>query len=428
MKYFLRILLVFVLAVGVVFGVYYYTNQDAFKKADGPVLTTVSKPAATEKNSNRVLLASIEDEDFYLYKGSKGILLTHGEDEFTFTNWSSMIDAEAPKMYYADFDDDNEKELIIRAVSGKSENSDEYIYDLYFLNPKTDENKNKDFDVTLASRSTWSSIIDNNIEEEMRQLKSCKKIIQFAMIARGSSLTYNKKTGIATNGYTGYVKAIQDNNGKYLTVDKWTKGDGIYTISKDNKILIDIDINISYKDSSVIQNAGKIHFELFPNKNNNFQVTEKTVVFEANEEYRVSNPKTATSENWKYTENNSDTAASNANEVIQWIKYSPDYDPSVFTQTKSYAQETTDINKIESVVITESAAELTAKNGFSFDREAVKKGEYSVIINSGKKDEFDISYTASVKNSGKQEILIINFDKAYPQSEIKTIAVNFGSK
>ena len=66
MKYFLRILIVLVLAVGVVFGVYYYTNQDAFEKNDAPKLTTVSKPAATEKNSNRVLLASLEDEDFYL--------------------------------------------------------------------------------------------------------------------------------------------------------------------------------------------------------------------------------------------------------------------------------------------------------------------------------------------------------------------------
>ena len=87
MKYFLRVFIVLVLAAGVIFGVFRYTHPEAFENNSTPELTTVSKPAATEKNSNRVLLASLKDEDFYLYKGSKGVLLQHcgkGEEQLRF--------------------------------------------------------------------------------------------------------------------------------------------------------------------------------------------------------------------------------------------------------------------------------------------------------------------------------------------------------
>ena len=423
MKYFLRVFVVLVLAVAVVFGVYRYTNPDAFKKVDSSQLTTVSKPAATEKNSNRVLLASLEEEGFYLYKGSKGALLKHGKNEFTFTNWSKLIDAEPPEMVWADFNNDDKKELLIKAVSEKKENGS-YIYELYLLLPKTDEDGKEAFDVAYASRNTWSSILDNNIIEEMRQLKSCKKIIQFSMNVKGKPITYNNETGIATNGYSGYARALQDGSGKYMTVDNWSKGDGIYSISKDNKICIAIDIDISYKNSDRVQSAGTINFELFLNEDNKFQVTKKTMNFKAKSDYKVSNPKKVAEERWSFTENNSNKTASQSNEVVQWIKYTPEYSADVFTQTKDFSSELSDISKIKTLYFCESYAELTAKEGYSFDESAAGSGEFSVIIN----DKLDISFTAEIINSGGEEILRITFDKAYPQSEIKKITFNYGAK
>ena len=50
MKYVLRVFVVLVLAAGIVYGVFRYTNPEAFVNNNAEVLTTVSKPAATEKN------------------------------------------------------------------------------------------------------------------------------------------------------------------------------------------------------------------------------------------------------------------------------------------------------------------------------------------------------------------------------------------
>ena len=423
MKYVLRVFIVLVLAAGVVYGVFRYTNPEAFVNNNTSELTTVSKPAATEKNSNRVLLAELKKEDFSLYKGSKGVVLKHGKNEFTFTNWSKLIDVEEPEMYWADFNSDGNKELLIKAVSEKRENG-KLIYELYLLIPKTDDKGKEAFDVVYASRNTWSSILDNNITEEMNQLKSCKKIIQFSMNAKSKGIDYNKETGIATSGYSGYACALRDDNGKYLSVDSWSKGDGIYEIPDGKRISISIDINVGYKNSDRVQNAGVIYFEMFLNEDNNFQVTEKSMVFKPAREYRVSDPTKTAQTSWKYIEKNSNTSIPKNKEHIGWLKYSTEYNPEVYTQTKDFAGELSDINKIEKIKLTEAFVELTAKEGVSFDTDALNKGEFSVVTD----NKLDISYAAEIDTSGKKEVLRIGFDKPYPQDEIKKLTINYGTK
>lgn len=427
MKYFLRIILVLVVAVGVVFGVYYYTNG-GLPDTDEVSLTTVTKPAATEKNSDRELLASLEDEGFYLYKSSKKVILIHNDNEFEYSNWSSMIDAEPPEMYYADFDSDDEKELLIKAVGEENSSTGEYIYNLYLLNPGKDDDGNEIFTVSMASRSTWVNILDEYIVEELSQLKTSSKIAQFAMTNAGASIAYNKTTGIAENGHAGYFRALQDSDGKYMTVSKWSKGTGVYTITEDNKIEVDISIDVSYKESNAVQSAGNIHFELSLDKNNAFYPTEKSLLFLPADKYKVSDPKTADTSVWSYTENNSDKSNPSGDLVIDWLKYTLKYDSTITTQTQSYAAQATDMKNISKLVITNSCIELTAKAGSTFDKDSAGKGEFSVIINEGTDDEYDIAYTAAVSKKGNNEVLKITFDKSYPKKEIKSVSINYGAK
>ncbi len=426
MKYFLRILIVLVLSVGVVFGTYYYTNSDKFSKNEESVsLTTVTKAPATEKNSNRTLLASLEKEKFYLYQRKNTVILEHNGKETEFDNWSRMIAAQPPAMYYSDFDSDGEKELIIKAVSELSSTSDKYVYELYVLNP----DKKGGYNVTLASSDTWSEMFSEMITQEVSQLKSCKKIVQFSMITGDSSIIYNKKTGIAENGYSGYAKALQDVNGEYLTIDNWTKGIGLYDIDKNNNITVDIEIKATYKNTSTVQDIGNIHFELDFNDNNTFSITEKSMIFKANDKYKVSSPKKTSKTAWKYIENNnSNSSVMPKDTVIDWIKYSLNYDSAVKEKTVNYSSQETEMRNVSRTVITNSYLELTSKENFSFGNASATQGEYSVIINEGTNKEYDIAYKASVTKSGNREILKITFDKSYPQNEIKTININYGTK
>ena len=177
MKYFLSILLTLILAVAAVTGVYYFTNDRTLPgQTKDTFITTATKPAATEKYAARKLIASLDKPGFKLYKSGASVILEHKDNEFTFDNWSKVIDEETPKMYYADFDDDGEKELVIRAVSGQDDSTGEYVYELYVLNPK--EGKKEDYNVLLISQDTWRTVLDDQVTEELSQLKSCSKILQ----------------------------------------------------------------------------------------------------------------------------------------------------------------------------------------------------------------------------------------------------------
>jgi len=431
MKYFFKILLTLVLAVAIVFGMYYYTNGNPFEKQENTsVLTTVSKPAATEKDTKRELLASLPKDDYYLYKSTNGVVLKHNKKEYEFTNWSRLIDVEAPEMFLNDYDGDGEKELLIKAVSAKNASSGEMEYELYLLDKQKTSSGKTTYKVYLASKSTWGDILDKQIREEVRQLKSCKKIIQFAMHYKNKSLRYDKKTGIAKNGFVNYGRALQDDNGDYLTFNKWTKGKGIYSINEENEICVSVEVLIGYKKSEVVQTIGHINFKL-DFDGGMFTVKRKTMNFTPENAYKVSDPRTAVNEQWSYLENNANKKSVEVPKTLGWIQYAPELSKDMLTQTIDLTQKDTDIKLVSKIHICESYIELIAKSGCTFDKSILNKSEYSVIINKGTDKEYEISYTSEITEKGKkkrQEVLRIYFDRAYARDEIDSILITYGSR
>ena len=424
MKYFLKIIIALVLAVGVVTAVYYYTNDHTLPgKTKEVYLTTATKPAATEKYSARKLLASLDKHDFRLYKSGSSIILEHGDNEFTFDNWSKVIDEEKPKMYYADFDNDGEKELIVRAVSGEDERTKEYVYELYVLNPK--KGKTEDYDVLLVSQDTWRTVLDDQVTEELSQLKSCSKVLQFAMDDKNSPIKYDSDTGIAKEAaYVGYARALQNDDGKYMTLFGWNKSKGLFSIDEDNKIKVEVECIANYDETHVIQDLGKIYFGLAVTKDNKLTVIPKSMYFEADEKFKVSDPNETAKKSWTFRRNNSFVPKDGG--TISWAQYRVEIDKDVMTDTVDMASEATDIKYIKRLTLTEADVLLTAADGYTFSSDPVSKGDYSIIINKGKKDEYEISYTAKISKDAKSVRII--FDKTYDQKKIKTIDISYGTR
>lgn len=422
MKYFLRVLLVLVVAVCGIYGVYQYNHTDHSLQTS---ITTATKAPATEKYGEKTLLASLDEHNIKLYKNNNVVILEQNGKEFEFENWSENIDLETPTLYYGNFDKDEDNEIAVRAVSEKNSNGG-FVYNIYVLNPKKDSDGNLNYQVFAATRSTWSALIDEYLAIEVTQLKSCKKIGQFAMNYYNEGISYNKETGIMTKGHGGYFSVLQD-GGDYLTIGGWSRGEGIYTVDEKNRIYLDIDVNVNYNSSSIIQNAGKIHLQLTFDENQGFSVLAKSLVFNATSEYKVSDP-TKTSENaWSYVEKNAVKDATDKT-TVSWINHTINYNPAITANTVSYASSGTDVNSIEKITLTDSGITLTAKKGCVFDESSIKSGDFSVIINSASKNEYNIAYMATIKQSGDRQSLTISFDKSYPQSDIKTVTVNYGVK
>ncbi|MBQ9517093.1 MAG: hypothetical protein IJR60_03360 [Eubacterium sp.] len=427
MKYFFRVLFTLVLAVGIVFGVYYYTNGNPFEKQETVQLTTVSQQPATEKNADRQLLAQLKKEGYKLYKGTTGIILTHGKDEYEIENWGSLNDTKPPKMYLTDYDGDGTDEILVKAVSTENASTGEYTYEVFLLKPELKDSRVVKYNVYCANQSTWEDILANQIREEISQLKTCKKYLQVSMDSKSKAISYDSKTGIAKSGYNGYARALQNGN-EYLTMQTWSKGKGVYSINKDKEICISVEVNISYKDSQTVQTAGHINFKLAFTSDRTFAVKEKTMNFKPESKYVVADPTVVTTEQWNYAENNSVKTPVGNDAVIDWIKYKPEFKSDVIEQTISLAEESTDIKNIQKVMITESYVELTAKSGFTFDSDVYGKGDFSIVITDGANNKYDIAYTASVMEVNGVQVLKITFDRAYARSDISSIEINYGAR
>ena len=423
MKSFFKTIALLCAAVISVFAVRYFVTGElpTIKKDSDISLTTVTKVPATEKYDQRQLLATLDDEDYQLYRSDTQIILVHGGKEYEFNLWSSSIGEEAPSMYLFDLDGDGKKEIIIRGVAGEDRTKGGWIYNLYILSPKADEDG---YTVSIASQDTWQAFLDENIKEEMSQLKQCKKYIQFSMCTKSETITYDETTGIALDGHTGYARALQGKDGSYLTINTWSKGKGEYTVSSDGKLCVSVDINISYKeDSSLLQAAGTILFEISMNTEKNFYVTPKSMQFKAADAYKLA-PLQSNAAAWNLTENNS--AAVSGSGEIKYINYSPVFDESAITQTTNLSSQTSDVKNVKSIVVSDSKVVITAMDGYTFSQDVAKSSNYSVNINKGTNDAYDISYTASLDKT--KTTLVITFDNSYPRDYIKSIEINFGTK
>lgn len=424
MKYSFRILLALILAGITVFCVYYFTYGKSAQSKNDLLITTVSRAPATEKYANKRRLASIKSEGYTLYTTDENILLTHGDETFEFKLFSSYFDREKPVMYCFDVDGDKRRDVVIRGVSGEEQSTGDYVYDIYILRrAKSDK---ESYDLITASQDTWHNILDKAIKEEISQLKTCKKCVQFAMTLSSNNIEYDEKTGLAVKnaGYVGFFRALQNGDGQYMTVETWNKGKGSFFITKDKKIACEVEVIVKYKDYDGTQKAGTVYFEMHMNEEGTLLISSGSMVFRTNGEYKIADPTLTAKNKWTSTLNNS--AKPKGSEEINWVKYAFALDSKTLTQTADLAKEDTDIKFINSVAVTESALTLTAKDGYVFDSETAKKNEFSVTINKGTDEEYEISYLAELSADGKT--LKINFDKTYPQNAVKTVDISFGSK
>lgn len=424
MKYFLKIVLVLALAAATVLGMYYYTtgNRPAFLGGNSDYqLTTVTKQPVTEKYAALTLL--VTEGDYSLYQSGDLIVLDHAGKRYEFLGWSRDINLEKPELMVINIDEDPEEELIVKGVAAFDEQSNDFIYSVYILNSVEDAAKG--YEVAILNEAAWKKLASKYIISEITQLKSSRKMVQLAMVAntKGNALAYDNTTGIAVDAHTGYFRALQDENGKYLTASVWNMGKGMYSVSEDGTVSVAIDVDVSYDDTTEVQQAGILQFDIELTSTVDYTIAAKSILFTPNSSYLVAEPKMKPAAAWNYTENI--TAASPA-KTIKWIKHTLLYDAAAVTQTVDATEELGDLSGVETLTMTEQGIMMKARKGSTFSEVTANSPEFSVIINKGTDKQMDIAYTCEVNEA--QDTLTITFDQTYAREEIETIEINFGTK
>lgn len=427
MKYFIRVIIVLLIASGIIFAYSYHYRQE--KIADSIELTTADiSPKQSTTKAQRQLITESKEGNYQLYLDGDNVILSHDGIEKSFSNWASEVKQETPQLFYKDYDDDGDSELLIKLVSGVTNDNgtDKYVYNLYLAEP-VEKNGKSDFNIISATADTWKVPFEEAIKAEMSQLKSCDKIIQFVMDNADVSLTYDSKTGLANNKYSGFAAALKNNNGSYEKLVRWNKGGGFYNVDDKGNITLDIRILAYYDGVKNPQYIGNIHTQIGV-VNGKFDIIPSTISFVANDEYKVASPLNASSEKWTSTINNSFTPTVREGDdmVIDWIEASFDLSQSFDEKTLSFSGMSSQIKCVDKVVITPSKITMTAKEGYTFSSSVIRNFGFFVKISPNTNFEYNIEYNGEIKNVDGRSVLVIHFDRAYDREVLNGMLINFG--
>ncbi len=415
-----------------VVGIFAFSIQYRNKKETEDIrsVSTGQHTARTEKTTVAIednagnLIAENKEGDYQLYSDGDKVVLVHGDYRHEFTSWNWSVMQETPKMFYKDYDGDGAKELLIRIVNGVTENNKVYTYALYLFKPAVTDNGAKDFKIITASTDTWKTPFEQAIKCEIIQL-NCKKYIQFTMDDIYEKIVYDEKTGITQSEYAGYAKAMTSIKKEYYTLDRWSKGAGIYRVDDDGNISLDIQVLVNYKEVKDTQYIGDIHCNL-EMKNGVFDIVPNTIVFLAAEQYAILDPRDTAREAWSVSITNSSKNTNFQSSEIDWIETEFDLSGNHTEISESFEKRKSKIKYVDKVEFTEGTLTLTAKDGFEFQQRMADKGSYSLIIKDDKNKEIDICYTCEIKKVSGKSILVYTFDKTYDKEDLNNAVIKFG--
>lgn len=434
MKKIIAIIIVIAVASGVFILSYNYRSNRIDLQTSNVSVSAVTTMQNSENDQEengtegRKLVAEDKENDYQIYFDGENTEIVHGEYSRTIKSWAYSMNAETPEIHCKDYDGDGQIELMVRIVNGKLDNqydkdASPYTYALYMFKPYTDASGEKTLSSLVASDNTWKEPFTNAIKCELTQLKSCDKFLQFTMDNADESIAYDNKTGITSNSHVGYGRALYNSNKQFYSIDRWSRGAGIYNFDSEGNIFLDIQVIVSYKDTTETQYLGDIHCQMTA-EGGEFDIVPDSIVFNATDEFFVSDPRETADEKWNCVIHN-ESANTNFNDtVIDWIENDLSLKDTGDNNSLYFETMPTKIKCVDEIKFSESELVMTAKSGYTFSDAIAKSGKYAVTINSGEDNEYDISYSCSISRDKKS--ITIKFDKSYNKDAFDNVSVTFG--
>jgi len=429
-KFFPIIVALFLAVVVFIVSVQYKNNKvnDDLSAVPSQVTHTTKQESTTAELNKNTLLVETSDKEYQIYFDGKTQTVVHGEHKYLIENIGWYVNIETPTAYSIDIDGDGQKELLLREMYSSVEiyeDNWEYLYAVMLLKPVTRADGKKEFDVVMANEDTWTRVFNTAINCEMTQLKNCKKFLQLSMDDADENIPYDEKTGLSLGKYVGYAKALTNANNDYYTLKRWDKGAGIYKIDKKGNITLDIQVLVTFEETTAVQNIGDIHCSIGL-IDGELAIVPKTISFKPSEYFKVNDPRKPATAKWSCTINNTSSETGFKDTEIDWIENEFSLTDISGKVNRQFGSMSSKIKCADSIKFTQNGITITAKEGFKFSAHMVENGKFSVIQNPGEKSEVDIAYESVIKEINGRSTLVIVFDKTYDKKDLGNIKINFG--
>lgn len=429
MKKIIAIVLAAVLLVGVfIFSVYYRNQKNIEQHQSLQALSThESNEEETKNNSSKEPVVVTDDSEYEIYYDGEIVTIVKDDYSLEVENWAQSFDMIFPTAVSKDVDGDNVNELLLKVFSNRITNGDgteTNLFSVFMFKPYVNEEGEKTFIRAVANSSTWIVPFEQTVRAEVTQLKDCKKLLQFAMADISDEIKYDEK-GLSSNDYVGYAKAIKDNTGQYYTLADWELGQGIYNLDEDGNVTLKIQVVAEFTDAPIDQIIGFINCDI-QYKEGAFSIVPKKINFEAQDQYKVADPREESTEKWTAKINNSGTDPDFKNKNIDWLEMECSVNNLGKSQNINFDTYSSKIKCVETVNFTQSSITLTAKDGYEFSANVAKKGDFSVVLNEEDAEGVDVGYKCEIKTVNSKSTLVITFDRSYSKEQLGNITIKFG--
>lgn len=383
--------------------------------------------AEPKKSGERVLLAEVEDADIQLYKDGDYVILVHESRENEYSNWNRHIGEKPTEMYYYDFNDDDKKDIVIRAYEGDDDITGEAVYGLYVIFVNKSAEGNYTYNVNYTNSEEWASVFNSIITCRLNQLISTPKRLQFTMEYADMPITFDEETGLVTgDSHAWYILAPTAPNGQYCTLKSWQKGACIITIDPETlETTVDTTIYVAYNETDDIQAPGKMRCRL-SFKDGKYSIAERSIIFTVEKEAVTPSPLDEIAEPWSKTFINPGgmTSSSKINNLGLYCLFNYNIDKKYDLKPyEGYKNEGAGVDRLE---INESEVKIYLKSGYSFSENVTELPNFKVLINySGK--EYDIAQSAVITRENGKEVLTIAFDRTYNKVQANLFKVIIGN-
>lgn len=405
----------------------HYNTSAAYttKTTQAPETTT---EATTVKPQG--VVAESKNGDYKVVVDGETVTVVHGDYKAQMDFWYWGICNEAPQIYVGNYDENGREVAVIRVLNGiypDATDSTKTVktHSLFLFRPEKDEKGEKKLGWIVADSNTWKKPFNDAIKCEFTQLKSCEKILQFAMDNKKDKIEYDEKTGITTNKYAGFASVSKNENGKYYTMKAWSKNVGDYTFDEKGNINLSIQILIQYNEYDLVEEIGYINCQMHV-RNNKFDIKPNTIKFNASPGHLANDPRKSAKEDWQITITNSSEAPGNTTKTISWVDCNFDVSSLSGNQTQYFSELDSQIKYIDSITFCRDKIVFTAKSGYNFSSSLINSRSFKIVSNEGTDKEIDIGYDCYVEKNGEKNSLVLTFDRGYTQKQLKNISVHFG--
>ncbi len=282
----LAVVLAVLVAVG---GIYY--NKVYKPTVEMAAQETTSYKAGgngPQKSGKRTLVA--ENDNVSVYKDGDFVIIAIGKTEAEFSDWNENFGSYDTEVYYADFDDNGKKDIVILDVEGEGDIPSKRMYGLYVLT-NNDGNSENPYNVHYTNSSIWLSNFTSIVTCSLNQPKAYPETVQFVMDYNGTNVPFDSDTGLAMPGYRAwYTKTPQTEKGKNATLKSIRLSNAYIDFDeKNNDAKAQIYVYAVYSDSSE-QNVGIITsgIDIYDGELN---IKEESVAYTPNKDIAVSAPK-----------------------------------------------------------------------------------------------------------------------------------------